>query len=208
MLAPVLGFGGLQRERAHGSASFTLALPVSRLALIAARAAVGLLEILALALLPVILVPALSKFVGEAYPLSQALEFSLLWGYHRLCRIRRLLPGIGHLHERVHGDDRLVCGVFNLPAGNAPSRPSTVSVAYPLRHEWNRDGLLRFAHRFAGWTISLGDSIGGKGDRTGPDRLSHPDHAAPEFFIARNSRLTTFQASEWHTGKVLSPTSS
>ena len=79
MLALVLGLGGLQRERAHGSASFTLALPVSRFALMAARAVAGLLEILALALVPVILVPALSRFVGESYPLSQALEFSLLW---------------------------------------------------------------------------------------------------------------------------------
>jgi ABC-2 type transport system permease protein len=79
ILALVLGLGGLQRERAHGSAGFTLALPVSRLRLMAVRATVGLVEIVVLSLLPVVLVPGLSRFVGEAYPLSQALQFSLLW---------------------------------------------------------------------------------------------------------------------------------
>src|SRR5882757_2870851 len=69
ILALVLGLGGLQRERAHGSAGFTLALPVTRLHLMTVRAAVGLLEILALALLPVLLVPGLSRLVGESYPL-------------------------------------------------------------------------------------------------------------------------------------------
>ncbi len=79
VLALVLGLGGLQRERAHGSTGFTLMLPVSRGRLTGVRAAVGLAEILALSLLPVILVPGLSPFVGESYPLSQSLQFSLLW---------------------------------------------------------------------------------------------------------------------------------
>jgi ABC-type transport system involved in multi-copper enzyme maturation permease subunit len=79
LLALVLGLGGLQRERAHGSISFTLALPVSRLRLMIVRAAVGVLQILVLCLVPVMLIPGLSFLVGESYPLSQALQFSVLW---------------------------------------------------------------------------------------------------------------------------------
>ncbi|HEY1947508.1 MAG TPA: hypothetical protein VGG97_10910 [Bryobacteraceae bacterium] len=79
IFALVLGLGGLQRERAHGSAGFTLALPISRLRLMIVRTAIGLLEILALSLLPVVLIPVLSRFVGESYPLPQALQFCVLW---------------------------------------------------------------------------------------------------------------------------------
>jgi len=46
----LVGMGGLLREGAVGTAPFTLALPVSRLRLVAARAAVGWLELVALAL--------------------------------------------------------------------------------------------------------------------------------------------------------------
>jgi ABC-2 type transport system permease protein len=79
LLALVLGLGGLQRERAHGSAGFTLALPVSRFKHVAVRAAVGVLQVAALSMLPVMLVPALSRFMGQSYPWRQSLEFSLLW---------------------------------------------------------------------------------------------------------------------------------
>ena len=79
LLALVLGLGGLQRERAHGTAGFTLALPVSRIRLMAVRAAVGVLQVAALSLLPLMLVPGLSWFVGQSYPWRQSLEFSLLW---------------------------------------------------------------------------------------------------------------------------------
>jgi ABC-type transport system involved in multi-copper enzyme maturation permease subunit len=79
ILSLVLGLGGLQRERAHGSAGFTLALPVSRLRLMTVRGAVGLIEVLVLSLLPVVLVPGLSRLVEESYPLSQSLQFWVLW---------------------------------------------------------------------------------------------------------------------------------
>ena len=46
----LFGMGGLLRERALGTAPFTLALPVSRLHLVAARAGVGWLELVVLAL--------------------------------------------------------------------------------------------------------------------------------------------------------------
>lgn len=79
LLALLLGVGGLLRERDYGTAGFTLALPVSRLRLVAVRAAVGLFEIAALSLLPAIVIPALSPRMGQVYPWSQALEFALLW---------------------------------------------------------------------------------------------------------------------------------
>jgi hypothetical protein len=47
----LLGMGGLLREHAVGTAPFTLALPVSRLRLVGTRAAVGWIELVALALL-------------------------------------------------------------------------------------------------------------------------------------------------------------
>jgi ABC-2 type transport system permease protein len=79
LLALVLGLGGLQRERAHGTAGYTLALPVSRFRLVAVRASVGLLEVATLSLVPLVLVPGLSPLVGQSYPWRQSLEFSLLW---------------------------------------------------------------------------------------------------------------------------------
>jgi ABC-2 type transport system permease protein len=79
MLALLLGIGGLLRERDHGTAGFTLALPVSRLHLAAVRAAVGFLEIVALSLVPALVIPALSPLAGQFYPWPQAFAFSLLW---------------------------------------------------------------------------------------------------------------------------------
>jgi ABC-2 type transport system permease protein len=74
----VLGLGGLLREREHGTAAFTLALPVRRWQLVAVRAAVGLAEVVALSLLPALLVPTLSPLVHQSYPFSQAGQFGLL----------------------------------------------------------------------------------------------------------------------------------
>src|SRR5882757_1731247 len=48
ILVLLLGMGGLLRERAHGSAGFTLALPIRRWQLIFSRGAVGVLETVAL----------------------------------------------------------------------------------------------------------------------------------------------------------------
>lgn len=79
LLVIVLGLGGVLQERAQGTAGFTLSLPVSRWRLTAVRAAIGLTQVAMLALLPALLVPLLSPFVGEAYPFAHALQFSLLW---------------------------------------------------------------------------------------------------------------------------------
>jgi len=84
IVALVLGLGGLQRERAAGTAAFTLALPVSRVQLLIARAAVGVLELAVLAIVPAAIVPALSPaLVHQSYPVTQCLHFASLfmsWG--------------------------------------------------------------------------------------------------------------------------------
>jgi ABC-2 type transport system permease protein len=79
MLAFILGLGGLLRERDLGTSTFTLALPVTRLRLLAVRAAVGLLELAALAILPAIVIVALSPIAHIQYPVSQTLRFAVLW---------------------------------------------------------------------------------------------------------------------------------
>src|SRR5580692_9859553 len=48
----LLGLGGLARERAIGSSSLTLTLPVSRTYLVGVRIAVGVLQAIALAIVP------------------------------------------------------------------------------------------------------------------------------------------------------------
>jgi ABC-2 type transport system permease protein len=79
IFAFLFGLGGLLRERELGTAAFTLALPVSRLRLVATRAVVGWIELAALAFLPSIVVVVVSPLAGQGYPLAQALQFSVLW---------------------------------------------------------------------------------------------------------------------------------
>jgi ABC-type transport system involved in multi-copper enzyme maturation permease subunit len=75
----VLGLGGLVAERAHGSVGFTLSLPVRRSRLVAVRAAAGLAQAAGLALIPTLVVLALSRFVNESYPAGDALSRSGQW---------------------------------------------------------------------------------------------------------------------------------
>jgi len=79
MLMLFIGLGGLLRERRRGTAPFTLALPVTRTEMIVTQIFVGVSEIIAIVALPVLLIPALSPFVGKSYPLSESLHFALLW---------------------------------------------------------------------------------------------------------------------------------
>lgn len=74
-----LSFGGLLRERTTGTVGFTLALPVLRSRLVAVRAALGLLQMTVLTLVPAVVVPSLSPFMRESYPFRQAWEFGMLW---------------------------------------------------------------------------------------------------------------------------------
>jgi hypothetical protein len=68
----VLGLGGLLQERAHGTAAFTLSLPVRRTRFVGTRGVIGLLEVAALAALPTIIVCALA-------PLVHQLKWSAQW---------------------------------------------------------------------------------------------------------------------------------
>lgn len=79
ILAMLLGLGGLLRERAQGTAGFTLALPIQRWQLTFARGAVGFLEVTALSFVPALMIPVLSRVFDESYPLMQALQFGVLW---------------------------------------------------------------------------------------------------------------------------------
>ncbi len=79
ILTLLLGLGGLDRERSHGTAGHTLTLPVSRWRLIAARGIAGVIETTILSFLPASLVPALSPLVRESYSWQLALQFGTLW---------------------------------------------------------------------------------------------------------------------------------
>jgi len=80
VVALLLGMGGLLREQAFGTAAFTLALPVERWRVVAARAAVGAVAAAVLAALPLLLVALLSPLAGYGFPLAQALLFAAVLG--------------------------------------------------------------------------------------------------------------------------------
>jgi ABC-type transport system involved in multi-copper enzyme maturation permease subunit len=73
------GLGGLLQEAARGSASFTLALPVTRARIVSMRAAVGIAEVFVLALVPTVSVLGLAPFVHEGYSVADAIQYSAQW---------------------------------------------------------------------------------------------------------------------------------
>lgn len=73
LFAVLLGTGGLLSQGPRGGALFTLSLPVSRGRLIGVRAATGLVELLAMALVSSLVLTVLSPAVGETYSLGDAL---------------------------------------------------------------------------------------------------------------------------------------
>jgi ABC-2 type transport system permease protein len=79
ILSVVLGSGGLLQERAHGTANFTLALPVSRRSIVFTRAMIGYVSVLAIAAVPIVVIPIASRYVGEQYPVAQNVGFFFLW---------------------------------------------------------------------------------------------------------------------------------
>lgn len=78
LFAVLLGAGGLATEASRGTALWTLSLPVTRRRLLGVRAGLGALELLALALVPSLLVVALSPLVGQSYSAADALAYSLM----------------------------------------------------------------------------------------------------------------------------------
>lgn len=76
MFAVLLGSGSLLSSGSDGAALFTLSLPIARSSIVFTRAATGLAELFALALLPSLLVPLLSPAVGHRYSLVDVIAHS------------------------------------------------------------------------------------------------------------------------------------
>ena len=74
----LLMMGGLLREKAVGSAGFTLALPVSRTRLMGVRIAAGLAQSLALVFIPWAAMFLVASTVGKTHSLSQAAFHAVL----------------------------------------------------------------------------------------------------------------------------------
>jgi ABC-type transport system involved in multi-copper enzyme maturation permease subunit len=72
LFAVLLGAGGLLSSGSRGTL-FTLSLPVSRQRLLGVRTAVGLIELAALAFVPLLLFPAMSPAVGQHYGIGDTL---------------------------------------------------------------------------------------------------------------------------------------
>jgi ABC-type transport system involved in multi-copper enzyme maturation permease subunit len=79
IVASILGLGGLEQEREVGSAGFTLALPVTRTQLLWPRVAAAMLEMAALAAIPLVVVPWVSASIGHGYPIVHAARFAMLF---------------------------------------------------------------------------------------------------------------------------------
>jgi len=79
ILSIILGSGGLLQERAHGTSGFTLALPVSRRKIVLTRAIIGYLGVLAIAVVPVAVLPIASHYADQYYPVAQTVGFFFLW---------------------------------------------------------------------------------------------------------------------------------
>lgn len=75
----LLGLGGLQRDRKQGTLGFTLALPVGRCRIVAWRALLGLLQVVAIAMVPILVLSAASPLAGERFALQHGLIFAPLW---------------------------------------------------------------------------------------------------------------------------------
>jgi len=72
-LAVLLGIGGLSREAAHGTAGFTLSLPISRLRLFATRALVAVAELFALTVIALVAIVLGSWVMRLPYPIDHGL---------------------------------------------------------------------------------------------------------------------------------------
>ena len=80
-LAVLLGIGGLSREAGHGTAGFTLSLPVSRLRLFATRAVVAVAELFALTVLAFLAIVIGSLVMRLPYPIHHGvLHLATLFG--------------------------------------------------------------------------------------------------------------------------------
>lgn len=77
VFAILLGTGGLFSQAWGGGTLFTLSLPISRRRLLGVRAATGLLQMLALAIVPSLLLPLFSLAIGQRYGVGDVLVHSV-----------------------------------------------------------------------------------------------------------------------------------
>ena len=70
--------GGLLRERATGSSAFTLALPVNRTRLMMVRICTGLIQAVALAIVPWMAMFSVGSIFGKTHSISQAAFYLVL----------------------------------------------------------------------------------------------------------------------------------
>ena len=70
--------GGLLREKATGSSSFTLALPVSRVRLMMVRLGTGLIQAFLLAIVPCVAMFSVNSIFGKTHSVSQAAYYLVL----------------------------------------------------------------------------------------------------------------------------------
>jgi len=75
--AVLLGCGGLLHESSKGSALFTLSLPVTRKQLLGARAATGLAQLFAVAMVPPLAISILAPSIGQHFSVLDALAHGL-----------------------------------------------------------------------------------------------------------------------------------
>lgn len=76
LFAAIIGTGGLLSQAA-AARLFTLSLPVSRERLLAARAAAGLSQMLALTVVPALVIVLVSPLVSRSFPLIDALVYGI-----------------------------------------------------------------------------------------------------------------------------------
>lgn len=74
----LLGMGGIVREKAVGTSSLTLSLPVSRVRLMGVRVAMGILQAVVLAVVPWVAVFLVSIFARKPILVNQVLSYVLL----------------------------------------------------------------------------------------------------------------------------------
>jgi ABC-2 type transport system permease protein len=74
----LLGMGGIVREKAIGTSSLTLALPVSRRRLLSVRVGMGIVEAMVLGLVPWTAVFCVSSFAGNPISITQVASYVLL----------------------------------------------------------------------------------------------------------------------------------
>ncbi len=125
-LSIFLGLGGLVRERAHRTAIFTLALPVSRLQLLATQIGVGLLQLAMVSIIPVR--SAAGTFANGKRTLLSCRRASLRCALVRLhvLDLCRGLSSIDNHGEGVHGASCLLHSAQRASANCVLGTTSTV----------------------------------------------------------------------------------